>query len=286
MTDPNDRTEALRQQLTLTWELVQTFFDWRHKVMTRFAVATAAVLLATRYLRDTDAGWKPKLLVHAIGFVVAIAALAMDRANQRVLYACYANGVALEDRLRAPGVFHHLEQLFWPPANPGGRFARAGRKLRDVGRRITRRQPIDARDRHRCRLQAGRDVEDHARSAPPVLFGSGAQYRLILVGLYGFFAAAFFAFGLAEAWRREDTPADVDVQVANPCDVAVDVTAARRDGTADAPVRVAPHRTWSVRATTSLRALHVAAPTPTEVDADALGQGTYVIPASACAPKP
>ena len=87
----------------LTSDLLHTFFDWRHKVMLRFFIGTAALGAATSFILEFP--HLPDWLTIGIGIVGAAVSAAfwhMDRANTAMMRLAYKNGAAAERHMSLP----------------------------------------------------------------------------------------------------------------------------------------------------------------------------------------
>lgn len=95
-------------------KVAEIFWEWRHKVMTRFFAATAGVLVA--------AGWfykEPELRAWMFAPLVVGACFSMishllDRANTHVLRDCYRLAREIEDKMiDGGGIFKCIENIHY-----------------------------------------------------------------------------------------------------------------------------------------------------------------------------
>jgi hypothetical protein len=84
-----------------TFEALQLFIDWRHKIMVRLMIAIAAVAAGWHYL--TDDQWQLRSALLAGGGFLAAVMAKMDEVNAGQLARLYERGAALE-RLMFDGV--------------------------------------------------------------------------------------------------------------------------------------------------------------------------------------
>lgn len=91
-------------------KMLHTFFDWRHKVMSRFFIAISAVLFAAHTLAGSE-WWLASAALLLVGAGVGAAAALMDNVNQRILQDCYVVGEGLE-RDMGSGVFSKMHGTF------------------------------------------------------------------------------------------------------------------------------------------------------------------------------
>lgn len=247
--------ETVRQQIGLTSDLLHTFLDWRHKVMTRFAVVVAAIIIGINHLYEVNAPDWLIVAAHLAGAGMSFSALLMDRTNQRVLHGCYRTGTSLEDSVGVPGVFHQLECIF-----------------------------VKRRDWHSCDHLPNPQIEAVFREeSPKVLFWRIAQYRKILFVVYSGATLAFTAAAIVEivgdALRRPV------IYVSNPCrtDILVDqLGSSRHQVIPTVTVRPGSTHRAEIERKVSKLAIRTAAGTRLEVDVAAMSRHTYVVPATEC----
>ncbi len=109
-TDP----ESLRLLYVENAKMTHVFFEWRHKVLTRFFVGVSACLVGARWIFLQPELKAITFIPLLLAAVVAAAAALMDRVNQRILNHCYQTGRDLEVRLAdATGVFGNLSRDYF-----------------------------------------------------------------------------------------------------------------------------------------------------------------------------
>lgn len=87
-----------------TFEALQMFIDWRHKVMVRFMVLAAAALGAWHYLPEPR--WQLQAVALVAGAISSELMVQMDRVNAGHLSRLYERGAALErEILTGVGIF-------------------------------------------------------------------------------------------------------------------------------------------------------------------------------------
>jgi hypothetical protein len=119
----DDSSDRLRQQFDAHAAMLHTFYEWRHKIMTRFAVSIAAVILGLRWAYGPDAGESAlavetvRAVLLAIGAVLSLGAAILDVVNQRIINNCYQQGSRIEKLMKVEdyGLFQSLAALFRPP---------------------------------------------------------------------------------------------------------------------------------------------------------------------------
>lgn len=104
-----DKYEAIR-------EIVQSMWEWRHKVMTQFFVVSGSTFIAATWLyKNTDVmqwSYVPFLLGAVFAFISAL----LDRSNTIVLRTSYSSAAELEKASETPGVgnvFTNLNSLHY-----------------------------------------------------------------------------------------------------------------------------------------------------------------------------
>jgi hypothetical protein len=115
MTTLDEQTAlSLRQQHDAFAKLLLEFYEWRHKIMTRFAVVIGALVVAVRSL--TNDGGPPLLVVATLiaGAIFCGITTLMDRINQDIIELCYRHGreVELQLGMDQVGLFHGLQKRF------------------------------------------------------------------------------------------------------------------------------------------------------------------------------
>lgn len=98
--DKDDYAKALAER-DKTFQALELFIDWRHKVMVRFMIATAALAGTWNYLGRDRPELRVVLLLAGACFAVLVAM--MDRVNAGHLSRLYERGATLE-RLMFAGV--------------------------------------------------------------------------------------------------------------------------------------------------------------------------------------
>jgi len=110
---PRHGTPGLEVIYSNSLRVAEVFWEWRHKVMTRFFAATAGILVAAGWLyRDSDLrGWTFCPL--ALGAVFSLISHRLDRINTLVLRSCYELGSQLEADLMEgeEGIFSRIRRI-------------------------------------------------------------------------------------------------------------------------------------------------------------------------------
>ena len=106
--------EDLRQLHDALTKLLMEFYEWRHKIMTRFAVVMGALILTMRWLIE---GRKPlylKLVVLGFGAAFCVVMTLLDTINQSIIHICYERGKEAEKRMGVSsfGMFQGLDVRF------------------------------------------------------------------------------------------------------------------------------------------------------------------------------
>ena len=89
----SDRNEVLYKE---NGQITRVYLEWRHKVLVRFFLALAGILIMARWMFDNeslhDYLYVPFLLGGIMSFITAL----MDDVNGRVFGNCYKNGKNIE----------------------------------------------------------------------------------------------------------------------------------------------------------------------------------------------
>lgn len=87
--------DTLRQQLELTHDLIGTFYEWRHKVLIRYAVVVGAIVYASRSANNNF----ELALAYAVGSGASVAAVILDQVNTDMIRIGYKTGTDVEQAL-------------------------------------------------------------------------------------------------------------------------------------------------------------------------------------------
>jgi hypothetical protein len=93
-------------------KVAAAFWEWRHKVMTRFFAAIAATTaMASWFYQHSEL--KPWMFVpFALAAVFSVLSDIMDRVNTEVLRECYQLGMSIEQKLSSDGgVFKAIQDI-------------------------------------------------------------------------------------------------------------------------------------------------------------------------------
>jgi len=95
-----DSTNALIAIYEENGRVSQTFWEWRHKVMTRFFAGIAGIVVAAGWMFDKAPQLRPRIFVLlAIGSAFCFISYVLDRVNMKILRNCYKVGKSLEEKL-------------------------------------------------------------------------------------------------------------------------------------------------------------------------------------------
>lgn len=131
-----DYTKA-QDERDKTFEALQLFIEWRHKIMVRFMIAIAAAGAGWNYLDDDQ--WQLRAAALGSGAFLAAVMAKMDQVNASHLARLYERGAALEQLMfDGVGVFGAIrnaqvdaERVTWVTSGPAGLMAaRRGRSSR------------------------------------------------------------------------------------------------------------------------------------------------------------
>ena len=106
MEDDQKRYNALLQQHDQVVRMISDFYEWRHKILTRYAIVLAALGVAAGWVnRSIRLEDRREVLLVLIGALVvaSVVALLMDCATQNVLRELYDVGTSIEMRLGEEG---------------------------------------------------------------------------------------------------------------------------------------------------------------------------------------
>lgn len=108
----NEPTTLLKQYEE-TGKLLNTFLDWRHKVMTRFFIALSAIFISIQWMYTNEVLKKFIFLPLLIGAIFSLVIACMDMVNQRILNTCYELGREIEEKLfSSPGLYQKMHSDF------------------------------------------------------------------------------------------------------------------------------------------------------------------------------
>lgn len=111
MPEKND-IENLRLLYSENAKVATAFWDWRHKVMTRFFAAVAAcVVMASWFYQHRELkAWV--FIPFALAALFSVLSDMMDRVNTKVLGECYHLGMMMEQKLSDDaGIFNAIIKM-------------------------------------------------------------------------------------------------------------------------------------------------------------------------------
>ncbi len=111
MPEKND-IENIRLLYSENAKVAAAFWEWRHKVMTRFFAAVAAcVVMASWFYQHSELkAWV--VLPFALAALFSVLSDMMDRVNTRVLGECYRLGMMMEEKLSEDaGIFKGITEM-------------------------------------------------------------------------------------------------------------------------------------------------------------------------------
>ena len=99
-------------------KVAAAFWEWRHKVMTRFfTVVAASVAIASWFYQRTEL--KPRIFVpFALAAIFSALSDIMDRVNTKILRECYRLGTTMEQKLSVDaGIFKAIQEMHYTRAS-------------------------------------------------------------------------------------------------------------------------------------------------------------------------
>jgi len=116
---PNeDRTHYLSLLYTENAKVTAEFWEWRHKVMTRYfaGISAVAVMAAWFYERPALKHWV--FVPFSLGFFFSVISDLMDRVNTKTLRNCYRVGAVLEEQFsKTGGIFTAIQNVHYQRAS-------------------------------------------------------------------------------------------------------------------------------------------------------------------------
>lgn len=107
-----DNQDSILKQYEEVSKLMDTFFEWRYKIMNRFFIGIAAIFISIQWMYSTKINhlvFIPLLL----GGIFSIITALMDRVNQRIINTCYQVGKDTEQKMfSTPGLYSYLSNDF------------------------------------------------------------------------------------------------------------------------------------------------------------------------------
>jgi hypothetical protein len=100
--DGSDRQRDF-EELSLLYvenaKVAATFWEWRHKVMTRFFTAFAGIVIAVGWIYERKELRHLLFIPMVIGAVYSTVSFLMDRVNRKILLGCYETGREIERQI-------------------------------------------------------------------------------------------------------------------------------------------------------------------------------------------
>jgi hypothetical protein len=95
-----------------TAKVAEIFWEWRHKVITRFFATIGGVLLVAGWFYKEEPLRRWSFVPLVLGAAFAIVSHLLDRVNDHILLACYNLGSHLEeDAFRREGIFFRIKNV-------------------------------------------------------------------------------------------------------------------------------------------------------------------------------
>jgi hypothetical protein len=94
-------------------EVTKTFWEWRHKLMTRFFTACAGIVIGASWMFEHPPLKAWLCLLFLVGSVFCVMTWILDRVNMRILRNCYRVGRDIEERLSPTrGIYKCIDENY------------------------------------------------------------------------------------------------------------------------------------------------------------------------------
>ena len=95
-----------------TCKTAEVFWEWRHKVLTRFMVAIAGIMVASGWFYKDPALRRLAFVPLLLGVVFSIVSYLLDRVNTNVLLSAYDLASQLEKKMiKEGGIFTSIHKI-------------------------------------------------------------------------------------------------------------------------------------------------------------------------------
>ncbi len=111
--DSNDGIEVLYKE---NGNITRVYLEWRHKVLVRFFLALAGILIMARWMFDNDSLHGYLFVPFFLGSIMSFITALMDDVNGRVLGNCYKNGEVIEKKINdVTGIYTSMNNQYSHP---------------------------------------------------------------------------------------------------------------------------------------------------------------------------
>jgi hypothetical protein len=94
-------------------EVTKTFWEWRHKLMTRFFTACAGIVVGASWMYERDPLRPWLYTLFFVGAVFCVMTWVLDLVNTRILRNCYRVGREIEERLSPTrGIYKCIDENY------------------------------------------------------------------------------------------------------------------------------------------------------------------------------
>lgn len=90
------------------------FWEWRHKIMTRYFAAVTAMMIMAGWFYERPELKKWLFIPFLLGSLFSVISDLMDKVNTKVLRSCYRIGMELEQKISSDGgIFKAIESMHY-----------------------------------------------------------------------------------------------------------------------------------------------------------------------------
>jgi hypothetical protein len=94
-------------------EVTKTFWEWRHKLMTRFFTGCGGIVIGTSWMYERGPLRRWLYTLFLVGTIFCVMTWVLDRVNTRILKNCYKVGREIEEKLSPTrGIYKCIDENY------------------------------------------------------------------------------------------------------------------------------------------------------------------------------
>ena len=116
MEDDRNSSDGIEVLYKENGHITRVYLEWRHKVLVRFFLALAGILIMARWMFDNESLHSYLYVPFLLGGIMSFITALMDDVNGRVLGNCYKNGEDIEKMINdATGIYTSMNNQYSHP---------------------------------------------------------------------------------------------------------------------------------------------------------------------------
>ena len=116
MEDERNSSDGVEVLYKENGQITRVYLEWRHKVLVRFFLALAGILIMARWMFDNESLHSYLYVPFLLGGIMSFITALMDDVNGRVLGNCYKNGEDIEKMINdVTGIYTSMNNQYSHP---------------------------------------------------------------------------------------------------------------------------------------------------------------------------